>query len=333
MQSITFDIQDLDEIQFELPIGVEQFTTEIEGLYLSGLRAGQRDKPTLVFIHGQYAGAESWLLQLGCEKLQAHYHLLAWHAPGYGQSEHWSHTNPSALNFVLMLREWLITLVDKPVVLVGHGLGSLIACAYAARFPMQVSGLLLTAPAIGYAKAGVFRKKQGNQDNYMLNTFGLMSYAKERLNDLIVPNSDTISDEDSASFRVMFNLPADAPLEFYLTGEDWQMCVRRILKSLLALNAEAFAGTSWTLMNEDIETYRHYFHGYTEVWAGEFDLISRQHEAYRLAVRYHSNYELFKGVGHLFQIENPTLFNHNLIAYMANKENAERIKREEEDNF
>lgn len=333
MQNITIETPEKQERSFELPIGVEQFTHQIEGLYLEGVRAGNRDKPTIVFIHGQYAGAESWFLQLGDPTLQAEFNLLAWYAPGYGKSEHFTHSNPSALNFVLMLRAWIATQVNHPVVLVGHGLGALIACAYAARFPMQVSGMVLAAPAIGYIKAGVFRKKQGNQGSYMLNTFGLLSYANERLKDLIAPNPETSSEDDDASLRIIFNLPVDTPLSFHLTGEKWQQCADRILQSLLALDAEAFSATSWTLMNEDIETYRHYFHGYADVWAGEFDAVVKMHEAYRLAVRYHSHYELFKGVGHLFQIENPDLFNENLIRYMRQRDEAERLKREAEDNF
>lgn len=302
--------------EYDSPQGVVSFQVKIEGMLIEGLKAGDPTKPVIVFIHGQYCDGGSWMAQLTDQKLQAEYFMLAWHAPGYGQSETWPHYNPSALNFAVLLQAFIATEVDTSVTLVGHGLGALIASAFAARFPTLTDGLLLVAPELGYIRAGMFKKRTGVQDNYMLSTFGAEAYAKERLKYLIVPNPDTFDEEAKKELRIMFNLPQSYPIEFKLTGTSWQVCANKIMAWLMKLAPSVYETTSWTLMNEDLESYRRYYHGYAAVFAGEFDALIKKHEAERIAYRYHSVFELFMGQGHLFHLEAPDLFNEKLIAFM-----------------
>lgn len=278
-------------------------TRKVESLYLNYLHLGaptnsqQTNKQPIVFLHGQFTDLSMWQAQLSDPALQSQYDLLAWNAPGYGGTEMWPHLNPSALNFALMLRGWLEEEITQPAVLVGHGVGALMACAYAARFPMQVAGIILTSPNIGFNRLGSFRNRQGMQDSNMLNTFGNEPYANERA-------------------KVLMYMPEELS-EDAINAKQIQENYQWIHSKLMQLSPEALEAMTWTIMNEDIEYYRHYFHKKSEVWIGQHDNVIQEAEARRLAIRYHSRFEVFEETGHLFPIEASQQFNANLLRFMV----------------
>ncbi|MFC0179733.1 alpha/beta fold hydrolase [Thorsellia kenyensis] len=296
-----------------LPKGVHRFTLRVEGLDIEGLQAGDVTKPVLVLLHGQYSDAHTWLEQLGSSDLQTHYHMLAWSAPGYGSSEPWPHSNPSGLNFALMLKAWLQQQDKEHIILVGHGLGALVASSYSARFVHEVDGLILVAPELGVLQSGRYRRQTSHLDTNILMTFGKEAFCREKLNYLMVPRFSVMDTEALRQQCITFNLPNETKFVSKLNDEEWQCCAKNIANQLLMLNPEAFEVTAWTILNEDLESYRRYYHGYSEVWAAEFDRMVKQHDARRLASRYQSTYQLFQGVGHFFHIEDPKCFNDALV--------------------
>lgn len=121
-----------------------------EVAYRSGGSAG----PVIVLLHGISSGAASWL---PCASLlAAHARVLAWDAPGYGDSSPLAQAEPKAADYAGRLQEWLRTLGVRPDLVVGHSLGALMAAAYVAGadeagLPAQ---LLLLSVAQGYGAPG-----------------------------------------------------------------------------------------------------------------------------------------------------------------------------------
>ncbi|HEY5897014.1 MAG TPA: alpha/beta hydrolase, partial [Burkholderiales bacterium] len=104
----------------------------------------------LVFLHGIGSSSASWLFQL--EKL-AGYRLIAWDAPGYGESDCLPGETPRAADYAQALHEFLDRLLLKDVVLVGNSLGCLMAASYAAAHGERVRSMILLSPAGGHGSA------------------------------------------------------------------------------------------------------------------------------------------------------------------------------------
>lgn len=102
----------------------------------------------LVFLHGIGSSSASWLNQL--ETLKGS-RLIAWDAPGYGDSDFLKVEKPKAADYADALHSFLDRLLLKDVVIVGNSLGCLMAGAYAAAHPERVRSMILLDPAAGYA--------------------------------------------------------------------------------------------------------------------------------------------------------------------------------------
>lgn len=102
----------------------------------------------LVLLHGIGSQSASWLNQL--ETLKG-YRIIAWDAPGYGNSEFLKNETPLPGDYAEALHSFLDRLLLKDVVLVGNSLGCLMAGAYAAAHPERVRSMVLLDPASGHA--------------------------------------------------------------------------------------------------------------------------------------------------------------------------------------
>jgi len=61
---------------------------ELKTVQFDGVQPSYRDAgkgKTLVLLHGISSGSGSWVKQL--QDLSHHFHVIAWDAPGYGQSD------------------------------------------------------------------------------------------------------------------------------------------------------------------------------------------------------------------------------------------------------
>ncbi len=103
--------------------------------------------PVLVCLHG--IGSDP----RGFDALAAHLpddlRLIAWSAPGYGDSQPLASDWPVAGDYADALAALVAALGLGPFYLLGHSLGTLIAADYAARHPQQVAGLILVSCAQG----------------------------------------------------------------------------------------------------------------------------------------------------------------------------------------
>jgi pimeloyl-ACP methyl ester carboxylesterase len=157
-------------------------TTATERGQVSFRSSGNATKITHVLLHGIGSGSASWFGQLGAAHSLASHRLLAWDAPGYGQSTPLQPVEPRAHDYAKVMWDWL----DRqhhaaPVTLVGHSLGALMAAAACCLAPDRVAGLVLLAPAQGYGQAPPSEREKKLQDRLAtLNRLGPQGLAEQR---------------------------------------------------------------------------------------------------------------------------------------------------------
>lgn len=138
---------------------------------------------THVLLHGIGSGSGSWLMQLDAATHNAqHVGVLAWEAPGYGNSTPVKPEEPLAADYGQRVWAWLDALeVTHPITLVGHSLGALMAASAAAMQPERVSRLVLLAPAQGYGLAeATLRAQKLNDRLQAIHTLGPEGMANKR---------------------------------------------------------------------------------------------------------------------------------------------------------
>lgn len=158
---------------------------------------GPPPRITHVLLHGIGSGSGNWLRQLEAAQadLRQAVGLLAWEAPGYGDSDPVAGDFPDATAYAQRLWAWLDALdVGAPVTLVGHSLGCLMAARAAVMQPSRVHTLVLLSPARGYASAPAQQRE---------------SKLRERLAAL-----DSLGPEGMATKRAAAMLSPTAPAEY-----------------------------------------------------------------------------------------------------------------------
>jgi len=105
----------------------------------------------LVLLHGISSQSGSWIRQF--ETLVRQFRVVAWDAPGYGDTQSLAHDAPKADDYASVLEQFLEAIGIRHCVLVASSLGALIATAFAARSPTCAVGLVLLNPAGGYGLA------------------------------------------------------------------------------------------------------------------------------------------------------------------------------------
>ena len=141
--------------------GVEQMIVQTPKGPIQYRQAGLGDQVTHVLLHGIGSASASWAYQLGSAVGVKDLRVVAWDAPGYGQSAHLEMPKPSASSYATMLWLWLDALgVSSPVQLVGHSLGALMAASAVLQQPERVSRAVFLAPAKGYGDADPAERKK-----------------------------------------------------------------------------------------------------------------------------------------------------------------------------
>jgi pimeloyl-ACP methyl ester carboxylesterase len=144
----------------------------------SGVQVAVRERgtpgqgPTLVLLHGISSSAASWVPALPQQ------HVVAWDAPGYGASTPLPQPQPTAADYAQRLHEALLALGIERCVLVGHSLGALMACAYAARKErIGLQRVVLISPAGGYGDDAAAAERVRRERTQALETKGVEGIA------------------------------------------------------------------------------------------------------------------------------------------------------------
>jgi pimeloyl-ACP methyl ester carboxylesterase len=109
------------------------------------------DEIEVVLLHGIGSNALSFKSLI--KELPQSWRILAWNAPGYGQSKPLDKNWPIADDYALALQGLYERLELRTPLLVGHSLGALIATSFALRYSKNVSKLLLASPALGHGQS------------------------------------------------------------------------------------------------------------------------------------------------------------------------------------
>ncbi len=185
-----------DLLQSNLALLARRFPQRLVTL-ASGARVAVRecgvsgDAPTIVLLHGISSGAASWLHSAVMAGEQAH--VIAWDAPGYGDSTPLAGDAPRDADYAARLHELLQTLDIHRCVLVGHSLGALMAAAYARDLgASRVVHVVFISPAGGYGAAAqaAASKRVRTERREALHTLGVDGLAERIAQRLLSPVAD-----------------------------------------------------------------------------------------------------------------------------------------------
>lgn len=233
----------------------------------------------LVLLHGIGSSSAGWLYQL--EGVRG-FRVIAWDAPGYGESAFLSVEKPSAREYGEALAGFVERLLLKDVVLVANSLGALMAGAFAKHSP-AVRAMLLISPAGGYG--------------------GDTKVLQERLRML-----EELGPEGMAEKRSPTLLGANYPPEA-LELVRWSQ--RRVRPA-------GYRQAAYCLSNgklaEDARSYRRK----VLVVCGTEDRITPEASCKLVAQAFPaSEYRSLPGIGHLAHIEDPALINQTIASFAA----------------
>jgi pimeloyl-ACP methyl ester carboxylesterase len=238
----------------------------------------QRSGTPLVLLHGISSGAASWHKQMalpGCR-------VLAWDMPGYGKSPALAAQRANAGDYADALALMLDRAGIWQTVLVGHSLGALVACAFAAKFPERVLHLVLADAAQGYGQAEPEQREKVWRSREQQIALGGEILAQTRAAKLLRPGA---REEDIAT----------------------------VAAGMRRLHPAGYLAAAWMLAHDDIHPWLSQYAGPFEVWCGEQDAITQIELVAGLAQRYGMPFTRIPQAGHACYLDNETFFNQQLL--------------------
>ncbi|MBM3569872.1 MAG: alpha/beta fold hydrolase [Alphaproteobacteria bacterium] len=106
--------------------------------------------PPLILLHGIGSGSASWPEQFA--RFSGRHRVIAWDAPGYGESDLPESESPLAIDYATALRALVDRLGFGRFHLLGQSMGSVIAAAFARAWPERLVTLTLTGASGGLGR-------------------------------------------------------------------------------------------------------------------------------------------------------------------------------------
>lgn len=256
---------------------------QIESFYNESSRGvyyldNQGSGEVFVLLHGISSGAKSWVKQF--LTVEAPCRLIAWDAPGYGQSAPLNSTTPAAGDYAVSLKLLTQELgLEQPFTLVGHSLGAMMACAYAQMYSADVKRLVLVNPAQGYALSPESKKAQVYARRpELLKSLGKEGMARER-----------------------------GP---YLLAQPTPFNLAVVHAVSMGLTPEGLEQASYSLAYDSIEHYLPHITAEITLCYGDEDGITPPQGMFELQHNYPQlQLEPMAQAGHLAYLDQPELFN------------------------
>ena len=133
----------------------------------------------IILLHGIGSNAKSWRRQLAA--FSKGFKVIAWDAPGYGQSADPDWQIPDVANYSESLRELFDTLGIASAVVLGHSLGGIIAQGFYKTYPERVKTLILADTSQGDGAIPVDLRERKLADRMgMIQTMTPQELAEER---------------------------------------------------------------------------------------------------------------------------------------------------------
>ncbi|GAB6404006.1 alpha/beta fold hydrolase [Pseudomonas sp. MHK4] len=167
------------DLQAQLALHFPQRLLELAGARQAFRECGSG--PAIVLLHGIGSGSASWLQV--AQELGRSARVIAWDAPGYGDSTPLRALAPDASDYAERLLQMLDALGIQRCVLVGHSLGAITAVAFASGVQQQrISRLVLISPAQGYGHPSRAVQRQQVRDKRLraLEQLGIQQMAEQR---------------------------------------------------------------------------------------------------------------------------------------------------------
>lgn len=258
----------------------------VKSILVNGRRQTYREAGrgrAIVLLHGISSGAGSWINQL--RDLQDQYHLIAWDAPGYGESEALANPKPSAKDYGEALKGMIDALALEKPLIIGHSLGAMMASGLT-KVSDNYRGIMFANPAQGYG----FEVAEKKQEIYsrrpkMLQTLGADGMADERGPHLLAPGA----------------------------GREKLDLIRY---SMQRLTLEGFTQASYLLSHDDIWDYMAEFSAEVAVQYGLKDGVTKPEGVERLITRLPKARAFpIEEAGHVSYVDAPAQFNANIIDF------------------
>jgi pimeloyl-ACP methyl ester carboxylesterase len=243
------------------------------------------DGAPLLVLHGIGSGAASWRAQLASRP--AARRIVAWDAPGYGESDPLPGAAPGAADYAAAALGLADALGLARFDLLGHSLGGIIAAALCARHPERIGRLILSSPAAGYGALPADERAQKIAPRlHDMASLGPVAMAEKR-----APNMVT---------------PAAAP--------DVLAHVRAVMATL---RPDGYAQACRLLAGSDIFEDARAIRTPTLVLCGSHDAVTPWPGCRQIAAAIPwSHYRQLDGVGHASYIENPAQYDAALVAFL-----------------
>jgi|TARA_R110000851_G_scaffold332391_1_gene508385 pimeloyl-ACP methyl ester carboxylesterase len=236
-----------------------------------GLRRCGRGPDTVVLLHGISSGADSWR---ECASLLQHdMQIIAWDAPGYGESASLTQVQPSAIDYAHRLQGLLDVLDIEHCMVVGHSLGALMASGLARQHDPRVTQFLLISPALGYG---------GTDKASEVRAGRFAALAEKGVHGM----AQALPDRLLSAFAVQAHRQA-------------------VTANAMKLNESGYKQAVELLCGDDIYRYADDFPANTRVYCGDADIVTTPEQSAAFAKRLGFPFELISQAGHASYIEQP----------------------------
>lgn len=240
----------------------------------------------LVCLHGMGNNSDSWSNQL--DGLSRLFTVIAWDAPGYGQSSDPPEPYQNFMQFADILKQFLDAMQLQAVNILGHSMGAAIAVEFAVSYPKMIKSLILADITRGAAALNQSENERKLQQRLnSIDTKDPKEIADERIHALLAPQ----------------------------TSNEIREKVRVIMSKIRPIGYKSVAYSLFHL--NQMEIYR-LIQSPTLIICGEIDQVTPVHESRIVHEQIaDSRLEIIPKTGHLCYQEDPTSFNNLVFKFLS----------------
>jgi pimeloyl-ACP methyl ester carboxylesterase len=241
--------------------------------------AGDASNPAVLMLHGLGSSSAGYRAQFA--GLSPEFHVIAWNAPGFGASSPISGHNAGIDDYADALEAFLRALgVKRLSALVGSSWGSIVALAFARRYPALVGSLVLSAPNVAKGRV-VGEARDAELDSWLRTADTSIPVSRAAIADrLLTPHTPAVVRQHVERLR-------DA-----MTTDGWRQAIRSL----------------FTVYTPDIIAE---VRCPIAILSGTLDQVAphRDHAELLLAAAPRATSHSFEDYGHMLKLEAPARFN------------------------